>query len=297
MQAVILSDGGWMYPNSVNLSFRHSPVAFLTQHGKEQIVAPVLEPFLGTTVVRADGFDTDTLGTFTREIKRPDTQLETARKKARLAMELTGAKIGLGSEGSFDRDPVCGFIPWNIEMLVLIDLKHDLEITGIAEGPVSLLDCVCLSIDAALDRAAGAGFPEQGVILRPDSAENPFFQKNIQTPEHFRMAAQLCLQRSTEGKIHVESDLRANACPARREMIRLAAVNLLLKMHSRCPSCDSPGYWVSAIKTGLPCSSCRFPTGVLKAQVYSCLKCGYVKEIARIDTTAADPGMCSLCNP
>jgi len=286
-----------MYPNTVSLQFRHSPIAFLTKHGKENIVAPLLEPFLGTKVVRADGFDTDTLGTFTREIKRLDTQFETAKKKALLAMELTGAHMGMGSEGSFDRDPVCGFIPWNIEMLVFIDAKHDLEITGIAEGPAHLLDAVCPSIDEALQRAIAAGFPQQAVILRPDSAENMFFQKNIQTEEDFHTAAQLCLQRSTEGNIHVESDVRAHACPARREMIRLATINLLLKMHSRCPACNSPGFWVTEIQTGLPCSSCHLPTKVLRAQVYSCPKCSFSKVIERTDTTSADPGMCSLCNP
>jgi len=39
-------------------------VAFLTQHGKEALVAPLLEPALGCTIVRAEGYDTDLLGTF-----------------------------------------------------------------------------------------------------------------------------------------------------------------------------------------------------------------------------------------
>ena len=43
-------------------------VALLTQHGKERMIAPVLESALDCRVQLASGYDTDLLGTFTREI-------------------------------------------------------------------------------------------------------------------------------------------------------------------------------------------------------------------------------------
>ena len=41
-------------------------IALLTQHGKERVIAPRIEPALGCVVEHVTGFDTDTLGTFTR---------------------------------------------------------------------------------------------------------------------------------------------------------------------------------------------------------------------------------------
>ena len=101
--------------------YRGQRIAFLTQHGKEHIVAPVLEGCVGCLVERVTGYDTDLLGTFARDIPRAGTQIEAARRKARIGMELSGLRIGLGSEGSFTLDPFAGMAPWNIELLVFVD--------------------------------------------------------------------------------------------------------------------------------------------------------------------------------
>ena len=44
-------------------------IALLTQHGKERVIAPTLEPHLGCEVPLVTGFDTDQLGTFTRDTR------------------------------------------------------------------------------------------------------------------------------------------------------------------------------------------------------------------------------------
>lgn len=43
-------------------------IALLTQHGKERTITPVLERAPGCRVERVAGYDTDLLGTFTRDI-------------------------------------------------------------------------------------------------------------------------------------------------------------------------------------------------------------------------------------
>ena len=48
--------------------YQDQTIAFLTQHGKEDLLRPLLAPALGCQLVRAEGFDTDTLGTFSGEI-------------------------------------------------------------------------------------------------------------------------------------------------------------------------------------------------------------------------------------
>ncbi len=81
-------------------------VAFLTQHGKQDLVREPLEAALGCQLVHTDGYDTDQLGTFTRELTRAGSQLDAARKKASIGMALTGASVGLASEGAFGPDPL-----------------------------------------------------------------------------------------------------------------------------------------------------------------------------------------------
>ena len=108
-------------------AYRGRRLALLTQHGKERVIAPALESALGCTVERAHGFDTDLLGTFTRDVPRAGSQLEAARRKAELAIELTGADAGLGSEGSVDRHPMLGFVDRNVELIVLVDRVRGIE--------------------------------------------------------------------------------------------------------------------------------------------------------------------------
>jgi len=54
---------------------------------------------LGCRVAHVSGFDTDQLGTFTRNIPRAGIQLEAARKKACLGMELAGLSDETGTSG------------------------------------------------------------------------------------------------------------------------------------------------------------------------------------------------------
>ena len=102
-------------------SYKDQEVALLTQHGKERVIASVLDAAVGCRVKRVDGYDTDLLGTFTRDIPRAGTQLEAARTKARLGMKLSGLPLGLASEGAFGADPMIGLFPWNTEVLIWMD--------------------------------------------------------------------------------------------------------------------------------------------------------------------------------
>ena len=53
-----------------NAIYKDSSVALLTQHGKEKVITPILAAAIGCDVVLVTGFDTDQLGTFTRDIPR-----------------------------------------------------------------------------------------------------------------------------------------------------------------------------------------------------------------------------------
>ncbi|XXG30912.1 MAG: DUF6671 family protein [Ferrovum myxofaciens] len=157
--------------------YNGSTAALLTQHGKERVIAPVLDIALACRVERVSGFDTDTLGTFTREIPRPGTQLEAARKKARIGMELSGLPLGLASEGSFGPDPFTGMFSWNMEMIVWIDDTLGIEVVGVASGPASFSHRLTAKWEDAEEFARQAGFPEHPSGGAPARRRGPAYSQ------------------------------------------------------------------------------------------------------------------------
>jgi hypothetical protein len=83
-----------------NALFANRVGVLATMHQKERVMAPLLEKELGIKVIVPPNFNTDSFGTFTREIKRPGDQLETARLKAEKALLLTGETLAFASEGA-----------------------------------------------------------------------------------------------------------------------------------------------------------------------------------------------------
>lgn len=77
------------YPFHVD-GYKNREVALLTQHGKERVLAPILKEFIGCTVSKVEGYDTDLLGT----------------------------------------DPYTGIFFTNFEVLIWVDDASDLEIIG-----------------------------------------------------------------------------------------------------------------------------------------------------------------------
>ena len=101
--------------------FSKRSASLLTKHGKEKVIGEVLNTEVDCFVEHTDTYDTDLLGTFTQETPRYGSQLDAARKKAAIGMELLKLDLGLANEGAFMNDPYTGAIPWNNELLVLID--------------------------------------------------------------------------------------------------------------------------------------------------------------------------------
>ena len=58
-----------------------------TKHQKEQVIAPILEAGQGVQCFVPENYDSDIFGTFSGEINRKDTALETVRAKCLAAME------------------------------------------------------------------------------------------------------------------------------------------------------------------------------------------------------------------
>ena len=270
--------------------------ALLTKHGKDRAIAPRLADALGATVTVTDAFDTDTLGTFTREIPRFGNQLEAARKKAELAIELTGRPLGLGSEGSFTPGPF-GLGSFNLEVVTLVDRERNLVITGAIRQPGHHTAGTFESWEALAEFATKAKFPSHALVLRPDDETHPHIRKGLADQDALRAAYDECRALAKAGAVFAESDLRAHLNPTRMENIGAACDDLIARLMRACPACAAPGFGLAKLETGLPCSWCGEPTNDWKAEEFRCVACTHIESRPRTDLLKADPGLCPHCNP
>lgn len=270
-------------------------VSFLTQHGKESLVKPILEPVLNCHIVLAEGYDTDRLGTFSMEINRPASQIQTARIKARIGMELTGTSIGMASEGAFVADPFGGLMPWNIEVLIWLDDVNQVEIAGIAQGPARSLHRPLRWLHDLENFAIEAGFPEHHLILRPQSESDPRIYKGLNDWSELKNVFLACQRESSNQLVYAESDHRAFCNPTRQSMIKRAAEDLLKRIQSNCPRCSAPGFSIAGHQSGLQCRLCGHPTRLTKSRIWSCSSCQYTEQV--LIQELANPAQCDACNP
>ena len=277
--------------------FEGRQLVIASMHQKEQVLRPLLEAGLKVNVAVADGLNTDLLGTFSGEVARIADPLTTARKKCELAMELTGCDLALASEGSFGAHPSAFFLPANEEWLLLIDRKHQLEIharqlstaTNFAGQAFSSLE----EVEAF---ASKVGFPSHGLILRRSKDNPEGILKGITDPDQLRNAAKELLE--TQGSGYVETDMRAMFNASRMQVIGETAQLLIQKLNSLCPSCQVPGFAVTAAEPGLPCSLCGNPSSAALAHLLICSNCQHEEKVLfPHGKKTEEPQYCQVCNP
>ncbi len=275
----------------------HRRIAVPTLHGKVEIMAPVLEPATGCTLVHVPQVNTDQFGTFSGEIARTGSQLEAARAKAHAALSHCDLDLALASEGAFVADPVAGVVPWNVEVVMLIDRQATLEIFGMAQGPARAGQGLVRNADELMQLARGLGFPEHRLCLRPDHEQDPRVIKGLGAADALLDAFTQAMAQSERGQVLLESDLRAHCNPTRQAMIRRATEDLCQKMRSACPGCGQPGFSISGQRPGRPCRLCASATREPLAHVWSCRVCRHTEERREGLPMLADPARCDRCNP
>ena len=277
--------------------FSKRSASLLTKHGKEKVISEVLNAEVDCLVEHTSAYDTDLLGTFTQETPRYGSQLDAARKKAIIGMELLKLDLGLANEGAFLNDPHTGAIPWNNELLVLIDQKHNLELTGFSSGPAQNESGYVTHLEELKKFADSALFPSHYLVIKPTDEYHPQSRKGIHELAELKDAFDWAKSLSSKGIVYVENDLRAFANPTRMENIRKAAINLANKMNSICPQCNTPGFWVTDVKRGLPCNACGLATDEEIAKIWSCIQCEHKQTEGMKVFRFADPSKCKHCNP
>jgi hypothetical protein len=269
-----------------------------TMHQKETAIAPILAETVGIQVVVPERFDTDRFGTFTRDRDRPGSQLETARQKARAALEQTDCTLGIASEGSFGPHPGLPMLPCDREVVLLLDTAHGLEIVGAAlSTQTNYRHAVVQSVAEALRFAETVQFPSHGlVVMPPPSGARTAGEivKGIVDRETLVAAVETLLGRSPT--VHVETDMRALYNPTRMAVIAQATQDLVQRMQQGCPACGLPGFGEVERRSGLPCGVCGTPTALTAAVIWQCPACQFRQEVPG-PLAAADPGSCPFCNP
>ena len=268
-----------------------------TKHQKELILAPVFEKELAVKCSVPISFDTDRFGTFTGEIRRSADALTTLREKCLTGMQILHADLGIASEGSFGPHPNIPFTAIDEEHLILIDLKHSLEIISSTISLETNYDHATLKTEEDLNTfATRALFPSHGVILRYELHGKVSYLKDLRNwkdlnAEFRRMAA-------GGGNIHAETDMRAMRNPTRLKVIGEAAIELIRKIQSVCPKCSAPGFDISDWIPGLPCRLCHSPTRSTISVRFLCKSCGhYLLKPNPSHKEFEDPMYCDRCNP
>jgi hypothetical protein len=277
--------------------YRGLVAGLLTQHGKEHIFVPPLREAFGLQVDLVQGVDTDRLGTFTRDVPRSGTQLQAARRKALLACDAGSTSLGLGSEGAF-AGGAFGLGVWDLELVVLVDVERGVEMVGRACEPGLLHQATVRSLDELRAFALRAGFPDHGLVVRPDNEDKDDRRIRKGVVAWGDLEAAFLEAGEDAGGVWVESDLRAHVHPTRRTVIASAVRDLLERVSRLCPACRLPGFGKISTVAGLPCRVCATPTSQPVADVHGCVGCGHRDLRTREGQPPhAEPMRCPACNP
>lgn len=261
-------------------------VAFVTKHGKERLVEPLLAA-RGLRLEHLGAIDTDVLGTFTRERARPGTALDAARIKLEWGFtHAPHARFALASEGSFGPHPQLPWIAAGHELVLLKDAATGLELRGDDLTTDTNFGAEQVSsVEEARAFAARHDFPSHALIVGPHKGVTSEAQLD-------RLVAEAL---AVQPSVHVETDMRAHLNPLRQASIRRALVACLAALDARCASCGWPGFVVSERVPGLPCEDCGAPTALARELISRCQRCRH-EVLERVGATAP-AGRCDTCNP
>lgn len=277
--------------------FKGKKAYFATMHGKEEILKPL---FFELGIECVSGLiDTDKLGTFSGEVERVGSVMDTLKKKIHICSQTyPEAELIVASEGTFGPHPTFGLIETDLESLLIWDRFNK---TVLYADYLDLNPLVAEEVFSSFEEAQffldRVNLLKNGVIVHPQNSFSPIF-KGLHDEENVASAMAKCFLNSLSSNVLIKTDLRACHNSRRREAIYEAGKNLIKKLRSLCPRCFYPGFDVSETIPGLECDECGAPTHLAEKFIFTCNSCRMVEERPRPDGKKyADPGYCDFCNP
>ncbi|WP_438983358.1 DUF6671 family protein [Vulcanococcus sp.] len=273
-------------------------ICLTTRHNKQRALGLPFQRGLGAELQLCEQ-DTDRLGTFSGEIPRLSDAEATCRTKALMGMQHTGLILGLASEASFGPHPAMPLLAVGQELLIFLDQERDLCVLEQRLEWRTNYSQHELAAEQEPDRwLSQVGFPSHAVIARPAAPIPELLFKGLRSRLALNKAIEQCRSVDPEGRVWLETDMRAHCNPTRMRSIRRLGLSLVRRLRTPCPACGSPGWGLMDTKSGLPCSACRTPTELTLAELWGCSSCGARREQPRRDgLLQADPGQCPWCNP
>lgn len=273
-------------------------IALATRHGKERALALPFRWGLGAELALCP-VDTDQLGTFSGEIPRLADAFSTCKAKARLGIEASGLQLGLASEASFGPHPAMPMLAVGQELLLFLDQERDLCVVEQRLEWRTNYSQTVLEPDQSVEAwLAQVRFPSHAVIARPAMAQAGELFKGLRTAAALTEAISRCRAADPDGRVWLETDMRAHCNPTRMRSIRQLGLALVRRLRCPCPECGTPGWGLLDTLPGLPCSDCGTATELSLAEIWGCQQCGARREQPRRDgAQRADPGQCPWCSP
>jgi len=271
--------------------------AFATKHQKELLIKDAFQSKLEVAITVAD-VDTDQLGTFSGEIERTGSIFDTAVAKAKLAIAKTGLEFGLASEGAISNDPAVPFLISDLEIMVLVDQRHDLVIAESYRSfeIISATKDVSVGEDLS-DYLIRVDFPNHKLIAKVKTSDGVKAVKGIGDEKSLQDAILELANLNKDGLVTLEPDFRAHNCPSRQANIKIVADKFLARLGALCPECNAPGFGKIEYLKGLTCNSCgQFDESAIRQELLLCVKCSYQK-IGALLSSELDPARCQTCNP
>ncbi|MFZ9027737.1 MAG: DUF6671 family protein [Crocinitomicaceae bacterium] len=275
--------------------FKGRRLVIATAHQKEEVIAPLLVKHLHVRCELPENFNSDQFGTFSGEIERSHSPLETLRKKCEAAIKLTNCSLAVASEGSFGAHPFIPFAQADDELVMLLDIKNDIKIVGrklsmnLNFGSRKIKNLTELE-----EFASEKKFPSHNLIIK--APVDGTIMKDFRNWGDLTERLQNLLKNHEE--LVVETDMRALHNPTRMKVIEEATIDLINKVNSVCPNCNTPGFSAVDYKKGLPCSQCAFPTRSTLYVIHGCVKCDFTrKEYHPHGREQEEPMYCDNCNP
>ncbi|MBI1319471.1 MAG: hypothetical protein GC168_11080 [Candidatus Hydrogenedens sp.] len=276
-----------------------SYVALATKHAKSIAVAPEFHERLGAGVTEV-ALDTDAFGTFTGEVQRRGTAIDTARRKCEAGLDFLGAEYGVASEGSFGSHPWSPLAAIGQDILYFIDRRRSFHLHVHRTCEATNFRKQAIASEEDLERfAAESLFPTHALVVRPNQ-RNPGepLHKGITTWDQLLRVYRSSRAQSPDGLAWVETDMRAHVNPTRMSEIRALARKLACRLATPCPACESPGWGMVAAEKGLPCEHCNQSTEIIRHYVLGCVFCDHSERSARHDGLVKAPAIqCTWCNP